>query len=113
LTFSFSILERFRLIDIIGQQESRGIDILLLGKLHDKLYPTQEEKDKCQWVEQYDPSGNMINASFVVDKDFLTEIELTEAEFNRLKQLIDSWPKFVFARDSKWLLMLRTKLGMD
>jgi hypothetical protein len=101
--------QRLNLIALMGTQRGNVAEIRMLWNIQDRLDLSAEEREKIEYrvatqngIEQ--PSWNPEKG--LPPRDF----EVSEAEAQRLRKVVEEWPHFLTAVDRKWILPLLDQL---
>jgi hypothetical protein len=107
---TLNFFQRFKLVDIMGVQEGRAAELRLAYKIIDKVDFTEEERNGASFsIDQKTgnvtwrlPDGNLDYAKKTV--------QLEDAEVERVKTVLESWPRSKPAFD-RWVIEILDQLA--
>ena len=98
---TLKFFERFKLADLLGVQEGKVAEIRILTKIIEKVDLTEEEKAAAQYA--MNAANGLVTWRLPEGDDaFGTKtVDLEDAEADKIRQVIDNWPRFKPA-DKLW-----------
>jgi hypothetical protein len=102
--------QRLNLIALMGAQRANVAEMRMFWALQDKLDLNADEKETIGYRIATDPSGIEIPSWNRELKLPPKEFEVSEAEGQRLRKIIEEWPHFLTAMDRAWIVPLLDQL---
>lgn len=104
-------MQRLKLASLVGIQEGRASDMRVYLGILDKLSISNDEKIALGMVEQTTGAIGEHILRWDPQADTPKEFELEDAQYARLRQIVEAWPRFT-AADSGWLQPILTQFGI-
>lgn len=102
--------QRLNLIVIMGAQRATVAEMRVYWALEDKLALNDEEKAAIDYRTAVAPNGVEV-PSWNPEKGLPPrEIEVTDAEAQRISRMVNEWPHFLTAIDRVWIEALLAQL---
>jgi len=110
MTLSLDHQHRLNLILLLGAQRGTVADIRQYGSLIDRLELNDEEKKAIRFQVVVREDGAEMFAWDRALKLPPIEVEISDAEAQRLRRILEEWPHFVIGADRGWLASLMPQL---
>lgn len=102
--------QRLNLIALMGAQRGNVAEMRMFWNLQDRFDLNQEEKDTIGYRIATDPSGVEVPSWNRELKLPARDFEITDAEGQRLRKIVEEWPHFLTQMDRAWIMPLLDQL---
>jgi hypothetical protein len=105
MTLNLNYQQRINLVLLVGAQRGNVAEMRLFWGLQDRLELNDEEKRSIDYRVELDGNGfEQPRWNFVKARDCAPlAYELSEAEAQRVRRMIEDWPHFLAAVDRVWI----------
>jgi hypothetical protein len=101
--------QRLNLIALMGAQRANVAEMRMFWAIQDRLELSAEEKEKIQYRVATDNGIEVPSWNRTLSLE-PREFEVSDAEGQRLRRVIEEWPHFLTAMDRLWISPLLDQL---